>query len=100
MGHSHPQTPVHIDNTTCVGIVNNTIKRQRSRAMEMQYFWLLDQKPQRYIKVYYQPGAENMGNYPQAEHTQAISTNTACFFVSSGLEALLLVDHVAFERRC
>ena len=35
MGHPQPQTPVHVDNTTCVGIANNTIKRQRSRAMEM-----------------------------------------------------------------
>ena len=40
--HPQPQTPVHVDNNTCVGIVNNTIKRQRSRAMEMRYFWLLD----------------------------------------------------------
>jgi hypothetical protein len=35
----HPQspTPIHINNTTTVGIVNNTIKRQHSRAMEMRY---------------------------------------------------------------
>ena len=51
MGHQQPKTPVHVDNTTCVGIVNNTIKRQRSRAMEMQYFWLLDQTTQRYKKT-------------------------------------------------
>ncbi len=57
MGHQQPKTPVHADNTTCVGIVNNTIKRQWSRAMEMRYFWLLDQTTQRYITVYYQPGA-------------------------------------------
>ena len=43
LGHSQPQTPIHIDNTTAVGIVNKTIKRQQSRAMEMRYFWLLDQ---------------------------------------------------------
>ena len=35
MGHPQPQTPVHSDNTTCVGIVHNTIKRQQSRVMEM-----------------------------------------------------------------
>jgi hypothetical protein len=33
MGHVQPQTPVHCDNTTAVGIVNNTIKRQRSRCI-------------------------------------------------------------------
>ena len=30
LGHPQPPTPIHIDNTTTVGIVNNTIKRQRS----------------------------------------------------------------------
>jgi hypothetical protein len=29
MGHPQPQTPVHCDNATAVGIANNTIKRQR-----------------------------------------------------------------------
>ncbi len=35
LGHPQPPTPTHIDNTTTVGIVNNTIKQQRSQAMEM-----------------------------------------------------------------
>ena len=35
LGHPQPPTPIHIDNTTAVGIVNSTIKRQRSRSMEM-----------------------------------------------------------------
>jgi hypothetical protein len=38
LGHLQPPTPIHIDNTTTVGIVNNTIKRQQSRSMEMRYF--------------------------------------------------------------
>jgi hypothetical protein len=46
LSHPQPPTPKHIDNTTTVGIVNNTIKRQRSQAMEMRYFWLLDGKSQ------------------------------------------------------
>ncbi len=40
LGHPQPPTPIHIDNTTTVGIVNNTIKCQQLRAMEMRYFWL------------------------------------------------------------
>ena len=47
LGHPQPPTPIHIDNTTAVGIVNSTIKRQRSRSMEMRYFWLLDQQSQK-----------------------------------------------------
>jgi hypothetical protein len=40
LGHPQPPTPIHIDNRTTVGIVNNMIKCQRSQAMEMRYFWL------------------------------------------------------------
>ena len=49
LGHKQPPTPIHVDNTTIVGIVNNTIKRQRSRSMEMRYFWLLDGEAQKYF---------------------------------------------------
>ena len=38
LGHLQPPTPIHVNNATAVGIVNNTIKRQRSQAMNMQYF--------------------------------------------------------------
>jgi hypothetical protein len=46
LGHPQPPTPIHIDNTTTAGIVNNTIKQKRSRSMEMRYFWLLDGETQ------------------------------------------------------
>ncbi len=68
LGHLQPPTPIHIDNTTTVGIINNTVKRQQSRAMEMQYFWLLDRESQRQFKFYWQPGQENLGDYPSKHH--------------------------------
>jgi hypothetical protein len=64
LGHPQPPTPIHIDNTTTVVIVNNIIKRQQSRVMEMQYFWLLDSKVQKLFQFHYQPGQENLGGYP------------------------------------
>ena len=81
LGHPQPPTPVHVDNTTAVGIVNNTIKRQQSRAMEMRYFWLLDQKNNRYFKVWYKPGAENMGDYPTKAHTGAIHQHVRPYYL-------------------
>ncbi len=30
MGHPQPPTPINCDNSTAVGIANNTVKRQRS----------------------------------------------------------------------
>ena len=42
--HTQPPTPIHCDNITIAGISNNTIKRHRSRSMEMKYFWACDQE--------------------------------------------------------
>ncbi len=66
--HPQPPTPIHVDNTTTVRIVNNKIKRQRSRAMAMRYFWLLDSEVQKLFHFYYQPGQENLGDYPSKHH--------------------------------
>ena len=46
LGNKQPPTPIPVDNTTTVGIINNTIKRQKSRSMEMRYFLLIDSKAQ------------------------------------------------------
>ena len=102
MGHAQPRTPVHVDKTTCVGIVNNTIKRQRSRAMEMRYFWLLDQTTQQYVKVYYQPGAENMGDYPSKAHTGHIHKHVRPYYVqmSNSPEELPRAAKPSLRRGC
>jgi len=46
LGHPQPKTPIHCDNATAVGIANNTVKQQRSRSMEMIYFWVCDKRAQ------------------------------------------------------
>jgi len=35
MGHPQPPTPLQTDNTTAVGIANDTIKQQYSKALDM-----------------------------------------------------------------
>jgi hypothetical protein len=90
LGHPQPPTPIHIDNTTTVGIVNNTIKRQRSRAMEMRYFWLLDGKTQKYFKFYYMPGQENLGDYPSKHHTADIHQHVRPYYVHTETSPTIL----------
>ena len=68
LGHPQPPTLIHINNTTTVGIVNNTIKRQKSWAMEIRYFWLLDHKAQSQFSFHCQPGQENLGDYTTKHH--------------------------------
>ena len=38
LGHPQSPIPVNCDNSTAVGIANNTVKRQRSRTMEMRFY--------------------------------------------------------------
>ena len=56
MGHPQPSTPINVDNSTAVGIVNGTVKRQRSRSMEMQYFYTCDQVKRKQFDVQYHSG--------------------------------------------
>ena len=68
LGHPQPPIPIHVDNTTTVGIVNNSIKRQRSRAMELRYFWLLYQEAQKILDISHHSGQEILGDYPTKAH--------------------------------
>ena len=49
--------------------------------MEMQYLWLLNQQAQKYFKFSYQPGQENMGDYPKKHHTAAIHQHVRPYYL-------------------
>eukprot|EP00804_Cyclotella_cryptica_P019752 CCRYP_009658-RB/>CCRYP_009658-RB protein AED:0.46 eAED:0.46 QI:0/0/0/1/0/0/4/0/163 len=68
LGHPQPPTPIHCDNSTAIGIVNNTVKRQKSRSMEMRYFWLLENHINKMFDFQYHPGLENLADYPSKAH--------------------------------
>ena len=63
LGHPQPATPIHCDNKTAAGIANDTVKKQRSRAMEMCFFWVTDQTKLNRFDVEWHPGKENLADY-------------------------------------
>ena len=63
LGHTHPPTPVHCDNSTATGIANDSVKKQRSRSMEMRFFWVSDQVKNGSYDVQWHPGQENLADY-------------------------------------
>jgi hypothetical protein len=69
--HPQPPTPVQVDNTTAVGIANETVKQKRSRAMDMRFYWVQDRVRQKQLNVYWAPGATNMGDYHTKHHSPA-----------------------------
>ena len=63
LGHAQPPTPVHCDNSTAVAIANDTVKKQRSRAMEKNFFWVTSQVELGNFHVTWHPGQENLADY-------------------------------------
>ena len=71
MGHPQGAGPIHTDNSTAEGIVNGTIKRKRSKAMDMRFHWLKDSVNRGDVKVYWKPGVTNIGDYMNKHHPKA-----------------------------
>jgi hypothetical protein len=69
LGHTQPPTPLRTDNSTAYGIMNETIKQKRSKAMDMQYQWLTNRVRQKQFDVYWRPGRENLGDYHTDHHS-------------------------------
>jgi hypothetical protein len=74
MGHPQPPKLVHCDNSTAAGIANNTMKRQRSRSMEMRFFWVADAVEQGKFDIKYYPRKENLADYQSKHHIGAHHT--------------------------
>jgi 3-phenylpropionate/cinnamic acid dioxygenase small subunit len=69
LGHTQPPTPLRTDNSTAFGILNETIKHKRSKAIDMRYHWLTDRVRKKQFDVYWGPGRENLGDYHTKHHS-------------------------------
>jgi hypothetical protein len=69
LGHIQPTTPLRTDNSTAFGILNETIKQKRSKAMDTRYHCLTDRVRQKQFDVYWRPGRENLGDYHTTHHS-------------------------------
>jgi hypothetical protein len=77
MGHLQPPKLLHCNNSTAVGITNNSVKKQRSQSMEMQFFWVADAVEAGKFDIKYYPGKENLADYQSKHHIGAHHT-TVC----------------------
>jgi hypothetical protein len=69
LGHTQPATPLRTDNSTAFGILNETIKQNRSKDMDMRYHWLTNRVRQKQFDVYWRPGKDNLGDYHTTHHS-------------------------------
>ena len=68
LGHPQPPTPIQTDNSTASGILNDTVKQKRSKAMDMRYYWLKDRVEQQQFNIYWAPGITNPADYFTKHH--------------------------------
>jgi hypothetical protein len=68
MGWPQPATPIQTDNSTACGIVNRTVKQQKSRAMDMRFYWIRDRSDQNQFHIYWAPGWLNLADYFTKHH--------------------------------
>ena len=65
---NHPQvaikvTPMEIDNATAHGITHESINQKRSKAIDMRYYWLRDQRRLQLFNYYWRKGELNLADY-------------------------------------
>ena len=80
-GWKQGPTTIFVDNNMASGICNSTIKRQRLRAMNGQYFWLIDQINLNTYQIKWAPGLENMADYVTKHFAATHHRNVRPFYV-------------------
>lgn len=72
MGHPQPPTPIKIDNTTALGYVNDNIQLKKSKAWDMNCYWLRDREEQKQFNIFWERGNSehtiNEGDYYTKHH--------------------------------
>jgi hypothetical protein len=68
MGWPQPKTPVQTDNSTAVGVTNNTIVPKRTKSMDMRFHWLRCRAAQNQFRYYWAKGPDNEGDYSTKHH--------------------------------
>ena len=63
MGHKQPATPICTDNTTANDLIAGRIKKRRSRAFDIRYYWVRDRVNQGQFRIYWRPGLLNLADY-------------------------------------
>ncbi|MBV5280410.1 MAG: hypothetical protein J0651_03970, partial [Actinobacteria bacterium] len=68
MGHPQLATPIVTDNSTAVGIANDTIKQKRSKAIDMRFYWVRDRVKQKQFSILWRKGELNKADYFTKHH--------------------------------
>jgi hypothetical protein len=81
LGHPQPPTPIQTDNSTAQGILTDTVKQKRSKAIDMRYYWLRDRVRQQQFYIHWQPGYTNHADYFTKHHPPSTHTTVRSHYL-------------------
>ena len=81
LGHPQPPTPVLVDNSTAVGLANNTVTQRRSHAIDMRFYWVRDRVNQQQYYVYWAAAHQNLADYFTKHHTPSHHRKMRKYFI-------------------
>ena len=63
MGWKQGPTSIQFDNSTAVGIATKEFRQNKSKAMDMQFYWINNRIEQGKFRVFWRPCPEKLGGY-------------------------------------
>jgi hypothetical protein len=101
MGHNQDATELKTDNTTADDIINNTVPKKRSKAMDMRFYWFKYRVEQDQLNVGWAPGDTNMGDYFTRHNSQAHHKRVIPYYLHDKHSPIIRHDtRLAILRRC
>jgi hypothetical protein len=67
--HPQPATPIQTDNAVAAGITNDTVKQHRSKAINMQFYWIKDHVKNGEFLIHWRKGIDNVADYFTKHHS-------------------------------
>ena len=92
LGHPQPPTPIQTDNSCAEGIVNNTVKQKRSKAIDMRFYWVRDRVKQGHFEIFWRKGEDNYGDYFTKHHSAAHHRAMRPIYLYETNQALSLIS--------
>ena len=90
LGHIHPPSPVQTDNLMAQGFATKSMKQRKSKAIEMNFYWVQDQQHLGNVDIFWRPKELNMVDYFTKHHAPIVHRKCVpLFYMSTILLACL-----------
>ena len=100
LGHPQSPTPIQVDNTTCAGFANDTIKQKRTKSIDMNHYWLQDRTRLGQFLVYWRAGGLNYADYHTKHHSPTHHVNERSTYLYEDKLALANLIVQRLQRGC